>query len=426
MKRHINSALKILTKVFGDKTYSNIAFQGEKVSDMTTKLVLGVLDENVKIEYVLAELCKKKPQNIVYNLLKIGIYALMNLTDVPKFAIVSECVEVAKMNGKSANAGFVNAVLKKVANGEYTLPKKGDEDYLSVTYSKPKWFIDKLIEQYGENKAIEIISQKPFEKEHIRINSRLTSLEKAEESLKKAGEKYEESEVGGLVLRASETTANLFRQGLITYQSASSMLAVLALGVKDGKSVLDLCSAPGGKAVFISELNPNGEVVACDVYPHRVKLIEAYKNRMKADNVKTIISDATVFNNDWEGGFDYVLLDAPCSCFGTFRKHPDVFLSRNASDLAEISLTQQKIAKNAVRYLKNGGVLVYSTCTIFDEENGQVVKSILDDKNLKLEKIVFENETLNDKFKDNNGEISVLPKDEYDGFYIAKIRRKND
>ena len=176
MKRHINSALKILTKIFSEKTYSNMAFYGENVSDMTTKLVYGVLDENVKIEYILRSLCSKKPQNVIYVLLKIGTYALMNLTDVPAFAIVSECVEVAKMNGKSANAGFVNAVLKKVANKDYSLPSEESDDYLSVNYSKPQWFVDKLVKQYGREKAVEVLSAKPFESEHIRINSPCCSL----------------------------------------------------------------------------------------------------------------------------------------------------------------------------------------------------------------------------------------------------------
>ena len=121
-----------------------------------------------------------------------------------------------------------------------------------------------------------------------------------------------------------------------------------------------------------------------------------------------------------------MLLDAPCSCFGTLLKHPDVFLSRDENDLKDIALTQKNIAKNAVRYLKNGGVMIYSTCTLFDEENGEAVKSITENKGFKLEKIVFENKALDDKFKDNEGEISVMPKGEYDGFFIAKIRREND
>ena len=423
MRRHINSALKILTKVFSEKAYSNMAFYGEDVSDMTTKLVYGVLDENVKIEYVLSLLVKKKPQNVVYVLLKIGTYAIMNLTDVPTFAIVSECVEVAKMNGKGANAGFVNAVLKKVAAKEYELPEKSAKNYLSVTYSKPEWFVQKLVKQYGKETAEQIISAKPFELEHIRVNSRLSTLEEVKKTLDRADEPYRESEVGGLVLKATDTVANLFKKGIVTYQSPSSILAVYALGLRDGADVLDLCSAPGGKAILMSEHTPHGKVTACDVHPHRVKLIQSYKERMKAQNVETLTSDASKFNEEWEGKFDYVLLDAPCSCFGTFRKHPDVFLSRGESDLAGIAKTQREILKNAVRYLKSGGALVYSTCTVFDEENTQVVNSILSGEEYALEKIVFDSEALNDKFADNKGCISILPHDEYDGFFIAKIKR---
>ena len=425
MKRHINSVLKILTKVFLEKTYSNMAFHGENVSDMTTKLVLGVLDENVKIEYILGELVKKKPQNIVYILLKIGTYALLSLTDVPAFAIVSECVEVAKMNGKSANAGFVNAVLKKVANKEYSLPSIEDENYLSIVYSKPQWFVDKLIKQYGKEKAEEMLSAQPFEYEHIRVNSRLATLEDVKKRLDKAGDKYVESAVGGLIVKATKAVSDMFREGLITYQSPSSILAVYSLGIKDGKDALDLCSAPGGKAVLMSELTPHGKVVACDLHEHRVKLIQSYKERMHVPNVKAQKLDATKFEPNFENAFDYVLLDAPCSCFGTFRKHPDVFLSRDENNIPEIAKTQKEILKNAVRYLKIGGTLVYSTCTIFDEENRQVVEIVLEDGRYELERITFENEVLNDRFLNNDGTIALLPKEEYDGFYIAKIRRKS-
>ncbi|MBR4800638.1 MAG: 16S rRNA (cytosine(967)-C(5))-methyltransferase RsmB [Clostridia bacterium] len=424
MKRHIDCALKILTKVFSEKTYSNIAFHGEKVSDMTTKLVYGVLDENVKIEYILSQLVKKKPQNIIYNLLKIGVYALTDLTDVPEFAIVSECVEVAKMNGKSANAGFVNAVLKKVARGEYSLPSKTADNYLSVVYSKPQWFVDKLIEQYGNDTAVKIVSAKPFEREHVRVNSRLTTLEEVKSRLEAAGEDYLVSDVNGLIVKATDAVGNMFKQGLVTYQSPSSMLAVYSLGIKDGSNVLDLCSAPGGKAVLMSELNPQGKVVACDVYEHRVKLIESYEKRMRATNVQAVKYDSCKFNPEWENKFDFVLLDAPCSCFGTFGKHPDVFLSRGESDVLNLAKTQQEILKNAVRYLKNGGALVYSTCTLFAEENIDVVKTVLTNKDYSLEKITFAGQSLNEKFKDNDGTISILPNGEYDGFFIAKIRRK--
>ena len=197
MRKHINSALKILTKVFSEGTYSNMAFYGEDVSDMTTKLVYGVLENNIQLEYVLGSLMQKKPQNVVYVLLKIGTYALMNLTDVPKFAIVSECVEVAKMNGKGGASGFVNAVLKKVADGKYTLVNENEENYLSIKYSKPQWFIDKTIERYGRESVIAML-QEPYDAlEHIRVNSRLATCEDVEKCLEKHKEKYQKTDVGG-------------------------------------------------------------------------------------------------------------------------------------------------------------------------------------------------------------------------------------
>ncbi|MBQ9276118.1 MAG: methyltransferase domain-containing protein, partial [Clostridia bacterium] len=175
--------------------------------------------------------------------------------------------------------------------------------------------------------------------------------------------------------------------------------------------------------ILMSELTPHGKVTACDIHPHRVKLIQTYKERMHTPNVKTVVFDTSKFNEEWEERFDYVLLDAPCSCFGTFRKHPDVFLSREEKDIADIAKTQREILKNAVRYLKNGGTLVYSTCTLFDEENSQAVNFVLEKGKYELEKITFDSKVLNDKFAGNNGMISILPHAEYDGFFIAKIKR---
>lgn len=175
MRKHIDSAYKILSKVYQDGTYSNMAFLGERVSDMSTRLVYGTLEENVKIDYILSQLIEKKPQKSVLTLLKIGTYALLNLSDAPKFAIVSECVEVAKSNGKGGASGFINAVLKKVADGKYSLPKESDENYLSVKYSKPQWFCDKLEKQFGKEVARIILSAKSTTLEHIRINSRMAT-----------------------------------------------------------------------------------------------------------------------------------------------------------------------------------------------------------------------------------------------------------
>lgn len=424
MRKHIDSAYKILSKVYQDGTYSNMAFLGERVSDMSTRLVYGTLEENVKIDYILSQLIEKKPQKSVLTLLKIGTYALLNLSDVPKFAIVSECVEVAKSNGKGGASGFINAVLKKVADGKYSLPKESDENYLSVTYSKPQWFCDKLEKQYGKEVARIILSAKSTTLEHIRINSRMATESDVEFLLKKNKTDFKKSDVGGYIVKANDTVRHMFDKGLVTFQSPSSILAVKALGVTDGAQILDICSAPGGKAVYMSELCPHGKVVACDLYPHRVALIQKYKNRMHTPNVKAVQADACVLNEEWKDAFDFVLCDAPCSCLGTFKKHPDVFLNKDESCISELATTQRQILENAAKYLKVSGAMVYSTCTLFEEENENVVHDFLE-KNVDfvLEHISGLEKINGGKYLDNKGMIQILPHDEYDGFFIAKIRR---
>lgn len=424
MRKHIDSAYKILSKVYQDGTYSNMAFLGERVSDMSTRLVYGTLEENVKIDYILSQLIEKKPQKSVLTLLKIGTYALLNLSDVPKFAIVSECVEVAKSNGKGGASGFINAVLKKVADGKYSLPKESDENYLSVTYSKPQWFCDKLEKQYGKDIARSILSAKSTTLEHIRINSRMATESDVEFLLKKNKIDFKKSDVGGYIVKANDAVRHMFDKGLVTFQSPSSILAVKALGVTDGAQILDICSAPGGKAVYMSELCPHGKVVACDLYPHRVALIQKYKNRMHTPNVKAVQADACVLNEEWKDTFDFVLCDAPCSCLGTFKKHPDVFLNKDERCINELATTQRQILENAAKYLKVGGAMVYSTCTLFEEENENVVHDFLE-KNVDfvLEHISGLEKIDGGKYLDNKGMIQILPHDEYDGFFIAKIRR---
>ena len=424
MRKHIDSAYKILSKVYQDGTYSNMAFLGERVSDMSTRLVYGTLEENVKIDYILSQLIEKKPQKSVLTLLKIGTYALLNLSDVPKFAIVSECVEVAKSNGKGGASGFINAVLKKVADGKYSLPKESDENYLSVTYSKPQWFCDKLEKQYGKEVARIILSAKSTTLEHIRINSRMATESDVEFLLKKNKTDFKKSDVGGYIVKANDTVRHMFDKGLETFQSPSSILAVKALGVTDGAQILDICSAPGGKAVYMSELCPHGKVVACDLYPHRVALIQKYKNRMHTPNVKAVQADACVLNDEWKDAFDFVLCDAPCSCLGTFKKHPDVFLNKDERCINELAATQRQILENAAKYLKVGGTMVYSTCTLFEEENENVVQDFLE-KNVDfvLEHVSGLEKIDGGKYLDNKGMIQILPHDEYDGFFIAKIRR---
>ena len=222
------------------------------------------------------------------------------------------------------------------------------------------------------------------------------------------------SAVGGILTRVTPLVKSLFAEGVVTYQSPSSVLAVQALAPGGRAEVLDLCSAPGGKAVYASELAPGGRVTACDVHPHRLELVRKYCSRMRADNVTPVLSDATVFEPRFEGRFDFVMADVPCTCFGTFRKHPDVFLQRGEDAIKQLSAVQKKILQNAVRYLKDGGVLVYSTCTLFREENSDNAEF--------ARKLGLVPEKMPVPFE-NDGTLQILPRGEWDGFFIARFRK---
>ncbi|HAT84144.1 MAG TPA: hypothetical protein DCS37_04530, partial [Clostridiales bacterium] len=235
---------------------------------------------------------------------------------------------------------------------------------------------------------------------------------------------FKKSDVGGYIVKATDCVKRMFDKGLVTFQSPSSMLAVQALNVTDGAQVLDICSAPGGKAVYMSEICPHGKITACDLYPHRVALIQKYKNRMHTPNVKAIQADACVLSDEWKDCFDFVLCDAPCSCLGTFKKHPDVFLNKDEKCVIELADMQRKIIENAAKYLKVGGKMVYSTCTLFKEENEDVVNDfIAKNDGFALEKIDGLDRIDGGKYKDNNGTIQILPHEEYDGFFIARLQR---
>ena len=416
MRKYFDSALKILTKVFDEGSYSNRALSADKTSDMTTKLVYGVLERNVEIEHVLSTLVKKQPKGKVYTLLKIGTYALMHLDNVPNFAIVSECVEVAKSNGMHGQSGFVNAVLKRVSRGEYTLPKERDKNYLSVKYSLPQWFIDILFKEYDKDDVQALLEGVVTTEETVRINSK-RSRQEVLDKLTKSKIKFAEGDCNTILADAdSKVVKDLFNSGHITFQATSSIKAVEALGVLGQAKVLDLCSAPGGKAVLIGETAPDCEVTACDLYKHRIELIEKYAKRMDVTNVNVVINDATKLRKEWIGKFDYVLVDAPCSCFGTYKKHPDVFLNRDYNDSLKIAKTQKTILQNAIEYAKVGGTIVYSTCTLFNVENIDVVNSVLSDS------VVLDNfDSAN--LPNDKATIRILPSDGSDGFFIAKLKK---
>ena len=414
MKEHIAAAWKLLQEIYSSGTYLDRVFDGESPSALTARLVNGVLEQDVKISYILSRLIEKKPQRSVAVLLKIGVYALLNLDNVPDYAVVSECVEVMKDAGKGGASGFVNAVLKRVSRREYSLPSTTDKNYLSVNFSKPQWFLDKMISEYGRERTLSLLEEPEFDKVHLRVNGRISSYGAVKSVLDAHAQENVRSAVGGIITSLTPVVANLFNEGVVTYQSPSSVLAVDALSPHYSAKILDLCAAPGGKSVYASELAREGEVVACDLHPHRVNLIKKYAARMKADNIRAVVADATKFDPQFEDAFDAVIADVPCSCFGTYRRHPDVFLQRGEEAIKTLAATQKKILRNAVRYLKKGGTLIYSTCTLFKEEN--------EDNADYAASLGLTPEVMPISYR-NDGRYKILPRGEWDGFFITRFRK---
>ena len=277
-------------------------------------------------------------------------------------------VKLVKAIGKPHLSGFINATLKRSIGKSFVPQDKVER--LSVDTSTPLWITKKVVKQYKDD-ATTILSHKPTTKTHARCNSLKWDKSEFCEYFKD----FEQSEVGGVYVEPNDGIKSLFSDGKITYQSPYSM-KICTLAVEgEGKKILDTCSAPGGKSIYMSELT-NSTITAFDIHPHRVELIKKYSSRMGA-KVDAVVQDATEFISKYAEIFDVVLCDVPCSGIGVRYSKPDVLLNRQESDIPELCKLQESILDTSSRYVKVGGVVVYSTCTIFEEENERVIKRFI-------------------------------------------------
>lgn len=395
----------LLCKVHFDKAYCGIVLndgiglapEGDRA--FITKVFYGVIEKDVYLNYALSSLVKQSPQPKVALVMKIGLYQLY-FTDQAPYAVVSASVDLVKSIGKKEVAGFVNATLKNYK--KVLFPKQTDKiNYLSVFGGVPVWLAKKLSGEYGFDQALEMLRCKLTDKTHVRNNPEVIS----KEELKTKYGLTDESEYGFFV--GAEQLKKMAPDEY-TVQSLSSMKAVKAyLGDLSRGSVLDVCAAPGGKSVYIAQ-SGNFTVTACDIHEHRVELIKKYAARMKV-NILTVLNDAEKDNKKWHDMFDVVVCDVPCSGIGVIRSKPDVLLNRKESDIPVLAKSQKKILEVSAEYVKPGGRLCYSTCTVLKEENEKVVESFL---------VTYPGfELISEK--------TLLPQnDGCDGFFVAVMRRK--
>ena len=359
----------VLSKVYSEGAFIKQALNGTQVEERNrpaiTKICYGVLDKDITLEYILSKFCAKKPKLSIKILLKIGIYAIRYLNTAPH-AVTDTLVSLCKKMGKGGVSGFVNAVLRNYIRIGIELPTGNKVKDLAIRYSCPEFIVKKLVNSYGLDTAIKILS---YDKEDTFVRFKTGG----EDYLKNLNISYGKTPFDELYSVTGFRLNEDFYEGLYTFQSIGSV-AICSI-LSGGKNLLDCCSAPGGKAVLLS--SKFDSVTACDIHEHRVELIKSYASRMGASNVNAIIKDASVFDGEFEYGFDGVLCDAPCSGTGVIKQNPDIKLNRTSDAVEELSSLQLEILNNVSRYVKKGGELVYSTCSILSDENDGVIEKFL-------------------------------------------------
>ena len=425
-------AINLISQV--DKgAYSNIALNetfktlniNSKEKAFITEIFYGVIRNKKFLDYIIEKNTKEIKKEWIRNLLRISIYQI-TFMDSDNKGIVWEATELAKKKYGVPISKFINGTLRNyLRNKDLELKRLDDEKNYEVLYSIPKWFYDTLEKQYGNNNLKQAItSLKKIPYLSVRVNKLKYSEEEFEEFLKekdiqiikKVDTVYYVN--SGLIINSEE-----FKAGKIIAQDASSYLAAKNLGAMPNELVLDICAAPGGKtAVLSEEMKNSGEVIAIDIHQHKIKLIDTNMKKLGINIVKAIVMDARNVNKQGRK-FDKILVDVPCSGYGVIRKKPEILYSKNRENIEELAKLQLEILNSAADILKDEGELIYSTCTITNEENTNNIKKFLEErKEFKVEKLYIPENVLGDY--DKLGGFCINYKEEImDNFYIIKLKK---
>ena len=425
-------AINLISQV--DKgAYSNIALNetfktlniNSKEKAFMTEIFYGVLRNKKFLDYIIEKNTKEIKKEWIRNLLRISIYQI-TFMDSDNKGVVWEGTELAKKKYGVAISKFINGTLRNyLRNKDSELKRLGDEKNYELLYSIPKWFCDILEKQYGNDNLKQVItSLKKIPYLSVRVNKLKYSEEEFEKFLKEKDIQIIKKVDTvyyinlGLIINSEE-----FKTGKIIAQDASSYLAAKNLEVIPNELVLDICAAPGGKTAVLAENMENrGEIIAIDIHQHKIKLIDTNMKKLGIDIVKATVMDARNVNKQGRK-FDKILVDVPCSGYGVIRKKPEILYSKNKENIEELAKLQLEILNSAADILKDGGELIYSTCTITDEENTNNIKKFLEDrKEFRVEKLYIPENVLGDY--DSLGGFCINYKEEImDNFYIIKLKK---
>lgn len=438
-------ALEVVVQVNEEGGYANLALDkalfacpdlDARDRGFITEIVYGSLKYRGRLDYILNQFSRTqivKMDRWTRNILRISLYQMLFLDKVPVSAAVNEAVHLAKQYGHHGSDKFVNGVLRNIErkNEQIVYPNKGKQpvQYFAVWHSFPQWIIEKLMKQFGRKDTEAICAY--FNEAAplwIRTNTLKISRDQLQQRLAAEGihsEVSQHTEEGLLITSGVQLhSLELFQQGYFIVQDESSMLVALAAQPERGQKVLDACSAPGGKTTHLAQLMKNsGEIYACDIHTHRLELVSENCRRLGIENVTICHQDGLTISQRWQEAFDIVLVDAPCTGLGVLGRRPDARWTKHASDIKNLSHIQEMMLEQASRTLRPGGTLVYSTCTITQEENQHIIDTFLEahpdfylDQNLP--------HCWKNIEKGQEGYVQFLPGlDGMDGFFIAKMKK---
>jgi 16S rRNA (cytosine967-C5)-methyltransferase len=434
-----NAAIDVLLRVMErnifldvslDKTQRRRGFpdRGRRFLGM---LVYGTMRHRTLCDFVLQQHCHQsldKLPPVILVILRMAVFQALFCNQVTKPVMVHTSVDLAKHRSHAGLARMVNAVLRKVPEtlDEITFPdpEKNLYKHLKIRYSMPKWLIRKWAEQFNDKTAQQLCEASNSTADSIlRVNTLKTTTEELQQRLEKSGSVVMDDVAVPNALRVIQGGAlprgKWFQGGHFFLQDTASMLPALLMEPKAGERVLDMCAAPGGKTTHMAELS-GGEahIVAMDSSRKRLWKIQENVERLETPGIEIICGDA--LNAPVVGGFDRVLVDAPCSGLGTLRRHPDLKWRTTQESVDRMAQTQRALLRSAIGLCKNNGVVVYSVCTFTPEETTAVVESVLAEENVVLEN----GQECLESWKNAEGMYQSLPSDgAWDGFFLTRFRK---
>ena len=419
------TAYLTLIDVESRKAYSNLALNHQIIINKPSsqafvrEIVYGVLEHKLTIDYYLDQLVRNGIENLKaaeLTILRMGVYQLRYMNSVPEYAAVNENVVLAKKYCRG-KAGFINGVLIEYLNRkmQLRLPDRGEDEvrYLSVKYSYSPWIIELWLEHY-DMEFVERLLEAGNETAPLTVRLNWLKVMKKDliDSLQKKGFEVSEGNLCQNALNVKGTgllDSEMYKLGMFTPQDESSMLVAEKLDPQQGETIMDVCAAPGGKTTAIAErMNNTGRIIASDIYRRKLDLIDKDARRLGILNIETRSWDATRVDSSMVQKADRVLVDAPCSGLGVIRRKPEIKYKEYNDDMELLPKKQLAILSASSAYVKPGGVLLYSTCTINPRENEQVVDTFLR-KNL--------------SFRQVERKLLLPDVDKTDGFFICLMKK---